>query len=129
MHVLVTMQQTGGGGWELTAAFIGRGAYTGKQDTLQYVSDPTDTDAEVRDGLTQTLRLGLVRFVATTSVGRSLEIRYRQPTAAEAAPALGEEVHDPWDYWTFRVGLNGSISGEELQSGYSFGESSVRRTS
>ena len=83
LHVLMTLQQTGGGGWEITAAFIGLRDHTGKEDTLQYVSAPTDTDAEVREELTQTLRLGLVRFVAPTAVGRHLQIAYRPPAAAE----------------------------------------------
>ncbi len=129
VHVLITLQQTGGGGWEITLAFIGLRAYQGKQDTLVYVSDPTDTRAEVRDGMTQSLRLGLVRFVAPTAVGRRLEITYRPPQIAADAPALGTDVHDPWNYWTFRIGSNGSMSGEELQSRYSIsGNASANRT-
>ena len=129
VHVLITQQQTGGGGWEMTLAFIGLGDHMGKEDTLLYVSDPTDTRAEVRDGLTQTLRLGLVRFVAPTAIGPRLQITYRPPQLAADAPALGTEVHDPWDYWTFRIGANGSMSGEQLQSGYSVsGNASANRT-
>lgn len=125
VHVLVTQQQTGGGGWELTLAFIGLRELTGKEDTLRYVSSQTDTRAEVRDGLTQTLKLGLVRYVASTPLAPQIAITYEAPkVAAPAGP-----VHDPWNYWTFRFSINGSISGQAQQSGRSLrGSARASRT-
>ncbi|MFQ6047482.1 MAG: hypothetical protein ACE5PT_14180 [Gemmatimonadales bacterium] len=128
VHVLVTAQMTGGGGWEFTFAFIGREEFTGQEDTLTYTSRNTDTSAEVREGLTQALKLGLVRYAARTPLGSQLLIDFRPEIAA--APTLpGGPEADPWNLWTFRVSLNGSMNGESQQSGYSVrGNASASRT-
>ncbi|UCG88294.1 MAG: hypothetical protein JSW71_07045, partial [Gemmatimonadota bacterium] len=68
VHVLVTTQTTGGGGTEFTLAFIGLRDFAGREDTLQYVSRASDTDDEVRNGLSRTLSLGLVRYAAQLPV-------------------------------------------------------------
>lgn len=128
VHVLLTAQQTGGGGGEFTFAFIGRREFQGQEDTLQYTSRNTDTGAEIRDGLTQTLKLGLVRYAARTAVGPQLMITYRPPMlAAPTGPAGPDD--DPWNLWTFRTSINGSVSGESQESGYSVrGSASASRT-
>jgi hypothetical protein len=125
VHVIATGQTTGGGGRELTLAFIGLREFRGKADTLRYVSAATDTEAEVRDGLTQTLRLGLVRYAAATGAARRLRVTYAAPTQATAA----QPERDPWNFWVFRVSANGSVNGEATQSGYSIrGSVSANRT-
>lgn len=115
VHVLVTAQRTGGGGWEFTLAFIGRRAFQQRVDTLQYTSLNTDTEAEVRDGLTHTLKLGLVRFAAQTAVAPRIQIRYEAPGAEEQIRQARPE-DDPWNFWTFQVRLNGSLEGEARQN-------------
>ena len=54
IFVLVTTEYTGGGGTQFTVNLIGRQDFTGRNDTLYYVSQRTDTYDEVRRGLTQT---------------------------------------------------------------------------
>lgn len=128
VHVLITQQQTGGGGLEITLAFIGLRSQAGKADTLRHFTSQTDTQAEARDVLTQRLALGLVRYVAGTPAGRELRVQHHTPDV-QAAPQVGLQLHDPWNYWTFRVSLNGSIEGEETQSGRSVrGSASANRT-
>ncbi len=112
VHVLITFQSTGGGGFAYTLAFIGLREYEGKQDTLFYVSDADDTEAEVRDGLTQTLTLGLVSYAAKTPVAQQIEIRYE---AAAVALVTTDTVHDPWNYWVFRLGVGGGAALESQQ--------------
>lgn len=118
VHVLVTAQQTGGGGWQFTLAFIGRGAFTGQVDTLGFTSINTDTQAEVRDGLTRVIKLGLVRYAGRTAIASRLDVTYEAPEA-EAQQARPED--DPWNFWTFSVGLNGSLNGEAQQNRRSLG--------
>lgn len=128
VHVLVTAQQTGGGGWELTLAFIGRRNFEGRPDTLRYTSSNTDTSAEVRDGLMRTLELGLVRYAARTPVARRLRVRYEAP-AGGAAAAAAQPEDDPWNFWTFRTHVGGSVNGERSQRGISLnGSISASRT-
>lgn len=126
VHVLITAEATGGGGRAFSLAFLGRRGFAGRADTLAYTSRNTDTDAEVRDGLTRTIALGLVRYAAQTAVAPRLHVAYAPLTGAvvQAAPA-----DDPWNFWTFRVGLNGSVEGEAQQDEWSVrGSVSASRT-
>lgn len=106
VHVLVTTQQTGGG-QEYTLSFIGLERFAGTADTLRWNSKAADTQDDIRRGLAQTLRMGLVRFAAHTPVARRLEISYSAPAQAAA------QVRDPWNYWVFRTSLTGNFNGEQ----------------
>ncbi len=106
VHVLVTTQQTGGG-QEYTLSFIGLERFAGTADTLQWRSQRSDTQDDIRRGLAGILRLGLVRFAAKTPVARRLEVSYTAPTASAA------RVHDPWNYWVFSASINGFLNGEK----------------
>ncbi|MDX1393625.1 MAG: hypothetical protein R3195_04520 [Gemmatimonadota bacterium] len=127
VHVLVTTQETGGGGDEYTFAFIGLGDLEGRGDTLVHVSRPDDTDAEIRDALVQTFRLGLIPYVARTPTGRLLDIRYLAEPIAGAQQVGADE--DPWDLWSFRARISGEFEGEERQTSTSYDASfSANRT-
>jgi hypothetical protein len=115
VHLLVTAQRTGGGGWDYTVDYIGRRDFDGVTKSLSYVSDPNDTDSEVREGLTQTIALGLVQFVESTPLAPRLRVIYDEPEVA----VLQREEDDPWNLWVFRIGGNASIEGEQTESGYS----------
>ena len=74
VHVLITAQDTGSGGREYSIAFIGLGRFDRIEHRLRYVSIPSDTPDAVRRGLVETIKLGLVRYVADTPLGRDLQI-------------------------------------------------------
>src|SRR5687768_16343528 len=96
--VLVTQIGTGAGGSQYTVNFVGVGSFAGHVDTLQYVSQPTDVDAEVRSGLTRTIQLGLVRYVARTAQARRLSVAFDEPEEEEAGARRPGE-RDPWNAW------------------------------
>ncbi len=112
VHVLITTRRTGGGGREFTFAFIGQADFAGVDDSLQYFSGRTDTDDEIRAGLTQTLKIGLVRYVAGTSIAEHIAITYTPPDTAER---VSEAVEDPWNYWIFRIRVGAFLNGEQRQ--------------
>ncbi len=107
VHILVTTQQTGGGGQEYTLSFIGQERFAGAVDTLRWTSEPDHTEDNIRSGLARTMRLGLIRFVARTPLGHLLDISYSAPAQAAA------QVRDPWNYWVLRVQMNGNLQGEK----------------
>lgn len=109
VHVLITRQRTGAGGGRYELEFIGRRRFAGSADTLQFVSGDRDTDQEIREGLTRTLALGLVRFVATSDAGRRLRVEYEVP---EDGAEQAEATDDPWNFWVFRVGMNAFLNGQ-----------------
>lgn len=114
LHVLVTTQSTGSGGTEHTFNFIGLRNFAGVTDTLTYVSQQSSTEDERRKGIAQTLKLGLVRYLARTPAGDRLQISFAQPSAGSAKESM-PPTHDPWNYWVFKTRANGNFSGESSQ--------------
>jgi hypothetical protein len=126
VHVLVTRQATGGGGSEHTLKFIGLGRFAGVEQTLRYVSANTSTSDEIRRGLAEALKRGLVRYVADTPMGEQLKITFAQtqPGAAQA-----DARKDPWNLWVFRTNVGGSLDGERATRSRSVrGSASASRT-
>jgi len=121
VHVLVTSQATGGGR-AYTLGFIGLERFAGTEDTLHYVSHAGDTQDDLRKGLGQVLRVGLVRFAARTPVAPRLEITYSAPAGTSA------QVRDPWNFWVFNVSVNSNFYGEHsYKNTYISGGLSARR--
>ncbi len=128
VHVLVTTRRTGSGGDEFTIEFIGQGDFETVDDRLLYFSSDTDVEDEIRGGLTRTLKLGLVRYVARLPMAERLDVTYEAPdTLEEAATAQAED--DPWNFWIFRVRAGGNVGGEERQGFFATnGSFSANRT-
>jgi hypothetical protein len=127
VHLLVTAQQTGGGGSSYTLDFIGLEGLEAETESISYVSDPNGTQAEIRERLTRTFAIGLVRYVASTPLAQQLQLSYDDTSGPSAQTELSE---DPWRLWIFRVSANGSFNDEALQRGSSYsGSVSANRTS
>ncbi|MBN4051639.1 hypothetical protein JYU16_02380, partial [bacterium AH-315-M05] len=109
VHVLFTRQRTGSGGIEYTVLFIGQGDFEGMDDTLVYVTGPNDTDEEVRMESAQTLKLGLMHYVAQTPLGRQITIKYDSPLDPVA-------MEDKWNNFVFEIDLSGWFNGEQSTS-------------
>ena len=106
VHILLTTQSTGGG-QEYTLSFIGLERFAGEADTLRWTSHAGDTPDDIRRGLAQVMRLGLIRFAARTPLAKQLEVSYGAPAQAAA------QVRDPWNYWVYRMSVNGNVNGEK----------------
>ena len=111
VHVLVTSQQTGGGGTEYTLAFLGLRTFAATGDTLRYVAPQASTPDVVRRGLTRTLKVGLVRYLARTALADRITVSLAPATATGATPT-GQTVKDPWNNWIFTISASGSTDGE-----------------
>ena len=114
VHVLITAQPTAEGGTEATLNFIGQKRFVGLEDTLQYVSRPADPPDRIRQGLSQALKRGLVRYVSRTPLAEDLTVLYA-PEGTHSEPSTG----DRWNRWTFATTINGFVSGEEVVSSMS----------
>ncbi|MEX2467398.1 MAG: hypothetical protein WD995_10840 [Gemmatimonadota bacterium] len=112
LHVLVTQQQTGGGGSEYTFQFIGLGDLAPRTDTLRYTSQQTDSDDEVRRGYVRTFGLGLVRYLAYATQTEGIDLQFIGTENAVAVPMTQD---DPWNLWVFRTGMSGELEGESLE--------------
>ncbi|TVP54092.1 MAG: hypothetical protein EA351_13885 [Gemmatimonadales bacterium] len=124
VHLIFTSQGLSGGGREYTLDFVGQGPLEGLTDELTFIEDGQDVQAEVMDGLARTLRLGLLRFALQSGMGENLDVEFLGDAAPEAggdveSHALEEGeagVYDPWNYWTFQVGLSGNADFRETRT-------------
>ncbi len=112
VHVLVTSQSTGSGGREYSFLFLGQGKYAGMNDTLSYISGKTDTNDDKRKGMTELLKLGLIRYVAKTPIAKEISLKYNRPKKKE-------EVKDNWNYWVYGLSANTFASGQESSNSLS----------
>ncbi len=114
IHVLATARQSGSG-WELTFDFIGLEQFEGDNVTHLYMASNTDTADESRAGIAQTLRVGVLHYLAKTPLIRDIEIR-QQVEGIEQRFLIVDPADDPWDFWVFRFGANGSFATEDRRS-------------
>lgn len=119
VHLLITFQSTGAGGRAYTLNYIGRGRFDGVSDTLRFVSSGDATSDVIRRGLTRTIKLGLVRFAASTPVATRLDVTLDE--AADSAGAAVAPGRDPWNSWVFSLRTNGFFDGESSRTALSFG--------
>ena len=115
VYVIMTSQQTGGGGREYLLDFEGRGANADFNQQVRYRALSTDTERERLDGLALTLGLALGQF-ATHAGYRDIVTVERvggQRTGGVVSPL---EVDDPWDLWVFRVNGNGNFEGQSSRN-------------
>jgi hypothetical protein len=131
VHVLVIRQPTAGGGWRITLEYIGLRQFTGQADTLAFTTRPNDSQDVIRRELSRVIKLGLVPFAVKTAVAPQLNVTFATPAAGagDATAAAGAPARDPWNYWTFRVAMNGNSSGESQQDfDYLSGSITANRT-
>lgn len=122
VHILITTQRTGSGGREYTLTFIGQQNFAGWSDTLTYASNQTNTEDEIRRSIVQTLKLGLIRYVAKTPLADQLAISFRQKVEPTA-------VVDRWNNWVFSINVSSFLDGQRSSKGSSyFGSFSANRT-
>jgi hypothetical protein len=106
VHILVTTRSTGSGGREYTISFIGQLDFEGVNDTHKYFSEQTETPDEIREGLVNALKVGLMSYVAKTPIASRINISYAEQSQQQA-------VKDRWDYWIFRLSGSARLNGQQ----------------
>ena len=112
VYILETSQETGSGGKQFTFFFEGQENFSGMHDTLIYATSPDDTDEIERQGRTQMLKMGLMRFVARTPLQNEINISARSDLEQD-------EVIDKWNNWVFELRTSPRFRGEDSYSDFS----------
>jgi hypothetical protein len=114
IYILVTTMRTASGGHEFTLTFTGKNQFAGRSDTLGFNITSFDTQDQMREGFVRTLKLGLIPYMLETPLAERLTIGFHTNGSID-------DVKDKWDYWVFRLRVNGSLSGESLRDQYRIG--------
>jgi len=115
VHIFITEQHTGSGGKKHLISFIGKENYQDQNQNLFYYSQQSDTDIERREGLSHVIEMGLMPYVAQTSISEQMSIQF-DDDKAKSTPEL---LEDSWDYWIFDIEVGGGMNAEESVKGYS----------
>lgn len=127
VHVLITDQNTGGGGDAYQLIFFGQQVFSGIKDTIRFINEPNNTDFEERDLLLKYLKIGLTPFVARTASAGNIDIKMKTDKPADST-ATAATTNDPWNYWVFTVQTNGSLNMDAVYNESSLsGNLSARR--
>lgn len=123
VHVLFTSQRTGSGGNNYTLFFIGLNNFLEINDTIKYAINGTDSDDQQRVKMVKALKIGLVRYIARTKISDQMTVSFTKPQTKENV------AEDDWDYWVFRLSMNGNINEDNNYNSYSIYSSlSANRT-
>jgi hypothetical protein len=117
LHVLVTTQGTGGGGMAWTVRFIGLDFFQDHDHTLNFTTPQTATDDDRRKEFARVFKVGLVSYAAETTIAPNLDVSFRR-IDVEAPPATS--LRDGWNFWVFRFGVSGNMSGERTSNNRSY---------
>lgn len=126
VHVLITDQRTGGGGRWYQMIFYGQKIYSSLKDTLRFQTGPNATEFERRNEILKNLKVGLVPFLIKSGTTDNISINMK----TETTPGQKKEPDtDPWNYWVFRVGANGSLNEDQVYKSFSLNSNfSINRT-
>jgi hypothetical protein len=113
VHVIVVDQETGAGGDLITATFLGLGRFAGDADTLSFATRAVAVDDEVRRGVAQMLKVGLLRYVARSSGLEAVTISFDPGNADDDVESTAD---DPWNAWVFRTAVDGDADGDRTST-------------
>ena len=125
IYVLITGNNTGGGGRLYNLDFEGQKGFEGLEFNINYTSLNTDTEFEIRKGLTNKLSMGLLFFVAHTKNAKNIDLEI---TTNEQAVETESDSIDKWNYWVFDIYGGGEVQKETSQENFTLrGNLSARR--
>jgi hypothetical protein len=111
VHIMMSSHGSGSAGVNYVISFIGRRRYEGMNNVITYWAPGTNTADETRRGLVRMLNMGLVPYLAGTSLSSQISLSIAGQQSIQRIP-----VADPWKNWVFEVYGGANFSKEERQS-------------
>jgi hypothetical protein len=108
LYILITSKNTGSGGNEYSFFFNGQGHFSSMADTLKMTSNFNSTSDEIREMMLQTLKLGLMRYVARTPVGQNMKVSLKNEEEIKE-----QIVEDRWKSWVFSANNSVYLNGQK----------------
>ncbi len=115
-HIVITSSVSGSGGLVYSLMYNNLTFENFGNFTLTCTTLMSDTFEEQRKKLNDALTLGLMPFVNQTQASNHLVIRYR----AKDESADMTTLEDPWNSWTFRGDVYGSMDLEESKKIFNY---------
>lgn len=115
IHLLITRQNTGSGGRQYQLNFLGQGMLASESRETMFSSSSSDTEDEIRTGLVNQIKLGLLPYLSNNSVLNDISVIYQPNEDTESSPIV-----DKWNNWVFEFGMSSYFNGEESRKSLNF---------
>ena len=112
IYILATSQRASGGTRQVQLLFVGTGDYTSMTDTIEFYWQANVSDALDREILVKNLKKGLLPYLIKAGMLDQLEYTLAQLDIDSSS--VPEK--DPWNYWSFNIGTQLRLDGEESYS-------------
>ncbi|WP_372649277.1 hypothetical protein [Draconibacterium sp.] len=116
VHIIINSRVSGSGGMVYSLMYNNLTFENFSNFTITCTILADDTNEEERQKIKDALSLGLMPFVNQTKASDQISFRYR----GEVEQAQVAEVDDPWNNWTFRGDISGSVNLEESKKNYNY---------
>ncbi len=116
VHIIINSRMSGSGGHVYSLMFNNRTFENFSDFTVTATTASSDTYEEQRKKIKDALSMGLMPFVNQTNASNQMVLRYR----GKDEPEETTRVDDPWNNWTFRGDVSGSIDLEESRKLYNY---------
>jgi hypothetical protein len=114
VYILITSQQTGGGGRNYNLSVSGLGPFEGIRDTITYIQQAIATDSENRSQAVQAIKSGVLPFLLKTEKAKDVVITFKESEGRITNQQIQE--NDPWNFWVMNITASGAIEGENNYS-------------
>ena len=115
VHILMSESNTGSGGKKYFLNFIGLYTLEGIDYEYEYSTSQLDTDDDIRRGLLQRLKTGILQYLSKTGNFDQLEINLKTDDDEQVL----SQFEDPWKKWVFRVEAGSDFQKEVSKNEYS----------
>lgn len=105
VYALLTVNRIGTGGNEYKLFLSGQNKFKGQADTLVFQSEPNATDADLRSGILEILKKGLLKYLVQTDLLKKINYTIE----LNGDHLMADKVKDKWNFWTFNI--NGNLNG------------------
>ena len=107
VHLIISTQSTGGGGDKYFLYSSGLKKYEGKNDTLNFFTEQSATNDEIREKLASNIKLILAPYVLKTSYAKYLTVSYKAPE-----DKISDAQKDPYNLWVYSISAGGNVNGD-----------------
>ncbi len=116
VHIIINSQVSGSGGHVYSLMYNNKTFENFGDFTITATTSSSDTYEEQRKKIKDALALGLMPYVNQTEASNRLALRYQsKDQKIETTP-----IDDPWNSWTFRGDVSGSMNLEESREIYNY---------
>lgn len=111
VHIIIKANWNNAGIQTNSLFVIGQKKFSSIQDTINYVIPANSTEQETREVYTKNIKIALLPYLAKTTLVNNIDISFTQN---EDDKKSDPDKKDPYNYWVFQLGVNGSMSGNQV---------------